>query len=138
MAKARGTPSAAKMMSSTKRISIAIAGLSLLSLRRVFLAQRLVLGSKVGNIRSEQHGDLDDNTDRADHAAHRHDAVHILHGDFHALADLLAGNGHILEALPGKDQIHHKDDEVVDDGQPALVGRLDVIVENKLSPSIQV
>jgi len=96
----------------------------------VVTAQRLILGRKVGNIGLVQGDDLDHDADGTDDAAHRHDAVHIHHGDLHALTDLLTGNAHILEALIGEHQHHGQHDEVIDDSQPALAGRLDTVVKD--------
>ena len=96
----------------------------------VFLGQRLVLGRKEGNVGLVQGDDLDHDADGANDAANRHDAVHIHHGDLHALTDLLACNANILEALIGEYQIHGQYDEIVDDGQPALAGGLDTVVDD--------
>lgn len=96
----------------------------------VVTAQRLILGRKVGNIGLVQGDDLDHDADGTDDAAHRHDAVHIHHGDLHALTDLFTGNAHILEALIGEHQHHGQHDEVIDDSQPALAGRLNTVVND--------
>ena len=130
MAKASGMPSAAKKDQQHQKDEHCHSCVFSPFRLCVVTAQRLILGRKVGNIGLVQGDDLDHDADGTDDAAHRHDAVHIHHGDLHALTDLFTGNAHILEALIGEHQHHGQHDEVIDDSQPALAGRLDAVVKD--------